>query len=183
MINMTLTRAVSSISREPLTRVDVSVRRTIHVLNDSRAGDSGRVIFTPAANSPYTFSRVPPRAAFREACDESSELQQVGDPEESPLLAHDDLGISRHGVCPLRQNRAHGGDIDLQQEPLAVPVVPLAHADELPSAERMEWMRYGEEPFGRGRSVCIPDRVTSDSSAAASRACGARPRRASCASR
>jgi hypothetical protein len=35
-----------------------------------------------------------------------------------------------------------------------VPVVPLGHTGELPSAERMEWMRHADKARGRDRSVC-----------------------------
>jgi hypothetical protein len=72
--------------------------------------------------------------------DQSGEFQQIRHAKERPLPADDELWIRHHKIRPLRWNRANGGLIDLQQEPSARPVVPLAHARELLAAKRMEWV-------------------------------------------
>ena len=46
---------------------------------------------------------------------QASKFQQVRDPEERPLLPHDDLGIGSNYIYPLRRNRANGLNVDPQQ--------------------------------------------------------------------
>jgi len=69
------------------------------------------------------------------------EFQQIRHAEERTPLADDTLRIRRDEIRPLRWNRADSRLIDAQQEPSAIPVVPLAHARKLLAAERMEWVR------------------------------------------
>ena len=58
--------------------------------------------------------------------------------ERRATRADDDLRIGCDNVRPLRRHRADVIFVDAQQEPRPVAVVPLADADELPSAERVE---------------------------------------------
>jgi hypothetical protein len=83
------------------------------------------------------------------------EFQKIGDPDHRAPLAEDDLGIGRHIIRPLRQYRAHRLFVDPQQEPRTVPVVPLADADKLLSAERMERVRHAYKTHCSGRRACI----------------------------
>jgi hypothetical protein len=41
-----------------------------------------------------------------------------------------------------------------QQEPRPVPVVSLADADELPSAERVKWVGHAHKARARVRTAC-----------------------------
>lgn len=95
--------------------------------------------------------------------DQLRELHQIGDAEDGSALPDGDRGIGCDDVRPLRRDGANSPGIDLQQEPLAVPVVPFADAGELPPAEWVERMRYAYKMRGSCRSVCISDRVTSGS--------------------
>jgi hypothetical protein len=126
-----------------------------------------------------TVIRAAPPVASAEARDQLRELHQVGDSEERSALPDGDLGIRYDGVRPLRWDGANGLGVDLQQEPLAVPVVSLGDAGQLPPAEWVERMRHAHKTRGSIRSICISDRVTSGSRGDGSRRCGARmaPRR------
>jgi hypothetical protein len=73
--------------------------------------------------------------------DEASEFQQIRQAEERLLPTDDNLWVRRHAIRPLRRNRANSYLIDLQQEPSAIPGIPLAYARQLLAAERMEWVR------------------------------------------
>jgi hypothetical protein len=128
-----------------------------------------------------TFVRAAPPVASVEARDQLRELHQVGDSEERSALPDGDFGIRNDGVRPLRWDGADGLGIDLQEEPLAVPIVPLGDAGELPPAERVERVGHAHKTRGSIRSICISDRVTSALTAAPSRSCGATTIR-SCAS-
>ena len=76
------------------------------------------------------------------------ELHQVGDSEDRSALPDGDRGIRHDDVRPLRRDGADSPGIDLQQEPLAVPVIPFADAGELSPAERVERMRYAYKMRG-----------------------------------
>jgi hypothetical protein len=108
-----------------------------------------------------TLVRTAPPVASAEARDQLRELHQVGDSEERSALPDGDLGIRYDRVRPLRWDGANSLGVDLQQEPLAVSVVPLGDAGELPPAERVERMRHAHKTRGSIRSICISDRVTS----------------------
>ncbi len=97
-----------------------------------------------------------------EPCYQPSEFYQVRQPEECSPLAHDDLRIRGNKVRPLRGNRAHDLIFNLQQKPSAVAVIPLAHTDELSSAEGMERMSHPHKVRRCEGRICIQDRVTSD---------------------
>ena len=88
------------------------------------------------------------------------ELHQVCDAEERTFLAEHNLRIKDNKVCPLPWNGANSLIVDLQQEPHAVSVVPLAHTDELLPAEWMERVRYPHKALRSDRRVCILDGVT-----------------------
>jgi hypothetical protein len=99
----------------------------------------------------------PRPVAPAEASYQSSEFHQVGDKEQRTPRTHDDLRIRRNEVRPLRWNGANSLGINLQQQPLAVPVVPRADAGELLPAERVERMRHAHKTRRNGGSICIPD--------------------------
>lgn len=82
-------------------------------------------------------------------------LHKICDPDNRPALADGDLRIGRHVIRPLRRHRAHGLLANLEQEPRAVPVVPLADAYKLLSAERMKWMRHAYKARRCGGRPCI----------------------------
>ena len=82
------------------------------------------------------------------------EFHQVHDAQERTAPAHDQLWVGGDDVCPLQRNRADGRLVELLQESLAVSVVPLADADELLSAERVERMRYAHKVRRSSRRVC-----------------------------
>ena len=69
------------------------------------------------------------------------EIEQIRQAEERTVLAHDDFRIRGGKIGPLRQNRADCHLINLQQQTLAMNVIALAYADELPAAQRMKWVR------------------------------------------
>lgn len=71
------------------------------------------------------------------------------------MLAHDDLRVRSYEIRPLRRNRADSRIIDLQQKTFSIAVVPLAHANELSAAERVERMRDAHKTRGYDRSICI----------------------------
>jgi len=81
--------------------------------------------------------------------------QQVCDPQDRATIAKGDLRIGPHHIRPMRRHRAHGLVVDPEQEPGAVPIVPLADADELLSRERVEWVRHPYKMRCRGRRACI----------------------------
>jgi hypothetical protein len=87
--------------------------------------------------------------------DQAGELQQVCHAEERPLSTDNDLRIRRHEIRPLRGNRTNGRFINLQQEPSAIPGVPLAHARELLAAQWMEWVRNTHKTRRCARTTCI----------------------------
>ncbi|HEX3680185.1 MAG TPA: hypothetical protein VHU90_10730, partial [Galbitalea sp.] len=89
-----------------------------------------------------------------EVRDQLRQLHQVGDSGDGSALPDGDRGIGCDNVRPLRRDGANSPGIDLQQEPLAVPVVPLADAGELPPAEWVERMRYAHKMRGSCRSIC-----------------------------
>ena len=94
-------------------------------------------------NCHYTRSdlRTPGQGKARH---KAGEMHQVHNPEERPPLSHDDFGVGRGNVGPLRRNGANRSVIDAQQEALAATVMTLADADELSTAEWVKGMRYAK---------------------------------------
>ena len=86
---------------------------------------------------------------------QSGKLQKIRHPEECATLADDDLGIGRDDIRPLPRYRADAIVVDAQQEPRAVPVVPLAYADQLPPAERVERVRHSHKTRRCVGRACI----------------------------
>ena len=127
----------------------------IPLLRHSGELASGVFAFTHAAEFALRAIARLHRVASTEAIHESCEFHQVCDAEERATLADDDLGMRRNEVRPLPRNRANGLIVDLQQEPHAVSVVPLTHADESSSAQWMEWMCYTHKERRRDGNVCI----------------------------
>jgi hypothetical protein len=92
---------------------------------------------------------------FHQSVHQFSEPYQICDPEDRAALAKRDLRIGRHDIRPPRQHRAYGLVVDAEQKPRPVPVVPLAHADKLPPAEWVEWVRHAHKTRCREGSACI----------------------------
>jgi hypothetical protein len=97
------------------------------------------------------------RLTFAQLLYQPGEFQQIHHAKECTLRADNDLRIRSNEICPLRRNRADDPLIDLQQEPSARPVVPLAHARELLAAEGMEWVRDAHKTRRCDRSACTLD--------------------------
>ena len=91
---------------------------------------------------------------FDEARHQVGEREEISNPEHRAALAKDDLWIGRDDVGPLPRYRAEVLLVDAQQEPRPVPVVPLANADKLPSAERVERVGHAHKTRGRVRRAC-----------------------------
>lgn len=83
------------------------------------------------------------------------ELPKIDNPCHGAPVPDGDLRIERHFVRPLRRHRADRFLVHLQQQPRTVPVVPLADADKLPPAERVEWVRHAHKTRCRRRNACI----------------------------
>jgi len=97
-----------------------------------------------------------PRITLAELIYQAFEFQQIRHAEERTILAYDDLRIGSNELRPLRRNRADRDIIDSEQETSSVTVVSLAHASDLPAAERMEWMRDAHKTHRWDRSSCTP---------------------------
>ena len=82
------------------------------------------------------------------------ERQEIGDANQRAAPAQDDLGIRGDEVGPLARHRADAIPLDAQQQPRAVPVVALADARELPSAERVEGVRHEHKARAHLRRAC-----------------------------
>lgn len=87
---------------------------------------------------------------------EAGQFEEVRDAQERASITHRNLRIRCDHVCPLRRHGANGRFINLQQEPLAIAVVALANAGELPSAEWVERVGDAHKACRRDRNVCIP---------------------------
>ena len=138
----------------------------------ANASLSGVISLTLAAQSPLHFIRHLPHTAAAEAGYQLRQRDQVSDSAKRTPIAENDLRVRGHDVRPLPRNGAKSVLVDLQQEPPAGPVGSLAYADELLSAEGMERVRDPHKVRRRNRTICILNRVTSASSADASRRCG-----------
>lgn len=63
------------------------------------------------------------------------------------------LGDVLANVGPLRRNRANRAVVNSQQQPLALPVIAFANADELPTGERMKGMGHADKLRGSDGNV------------------------------
>jgi hypothetical protein len=104
---------------------------------------------------PYRSFSSPRQTTSFEAIHQAREFQQVNYAKYRPLLAHDNLRIWSDNIGPLRRNGANGMIVDLQQQSHPIPVVPLAHARQLPSAKRVERMSDAHKTRRWNRSICI----------------------------
>ncbi len=95
------------------------------------------------------------RLAALETRDQTGELQQIADAEVRARPAEDYLDIWRSEVGPLRGNGAERRGIDLEQESPAVAVEPLAHTNEHPTCERMEWVGDADKTCRRAGDPCF----------------------------
>ena len=95
-----------------------------------------------------------PRIRPAELIYQASEFQYIRHAEERTILAYDDLRIGSDEIRPLRRNRADRDIIDPEQETSSITVVSLAHASDLPAAERMERMRDAHKMHRWDRSTC-----------------------------
>ena len=100
----------------------------------------------------------PPR---RKLLDMTGQPHEVDHPKSRPSSPYDDLWIRGRSIGPLWGNRADRALVDAQQEPLAGPVMTLAHADELPVGERMEGVGHADKLRRSEGTVCFRWRVTS----------------------
>ena len=113
--------------------------------------------FTYAAEFTLHLLGLLHRLPSTQLLDQPGEFHQIRQAEQRTLFPYDELRVRCHEICPLRWNRADGCLIDLQQEPSAIPVVPLAYARELLAAEGMEWMRDAHKTRRCDRSACTLD--------------------------
>jgi hypothetical protein len=86
--------------------------------------------------------------------DQVGKLQQISNSERRATLADHDLWIGRNHVGPLPWHRVNVVLVNAQQEPRPVPVVSLADAGELPSAERVKWVGHAYKVRVRVRRAC-----------------------------
>lgn len=103
----------------------------------------------------FVFTRLRPTLLPDESGHQLGKLQKIWNAQHPAALAHHDLRIERNRIRPVPRDRADAIVVDAQQEPRAVPVVPLADADETLAAERMERVRYLHKTRGRARRACI----------------------------
>jgi hypothetical protein len=99
-------------------------------------------------------TRQPPTLLVNEPCHEVGEPQEIAHAKQRAALAEDDLRIWDDDVRPLPRHRADTVFVDPQQQPRSVSVGALAGADELPSVERMEWVRHADKAHARVRRAC-----------------------------
>jgi len=128
-----------------------------------KRGRIGIISITYAAQFSLHVIERPLRAVSTEAGHQLCELYQISDTKERPPIADDDLRVRGDEVRPLRRNRANGLIVAPQQQPCAIPVVPLAYANEPLSAEWMERMRYPHKLRRRDGNTCLLNRVTRSS--------------------
>jgi hypothetical protein len=96
--------------------------------------------FTIAAKLTLRIVWLLPPITLAELIYQAFEFQQIRHAEKRTILAYDDLRIGSNEIRPLRRNRADRDIIAPEQETSSVTVVSLAHASDLPAAERMERM-------------------------------------------
>ena len=102
----------------------------------------------------FCLTRPEPTLLSDESRHQVGQLQKICDANERPALADDDLWVGCDDVRPLPRHRAHAFIVDAQQEPRAVPVVPLTDADELLAAERVERVRHAYKTCRRVGRAC-----------------------------
>jgi hypothetical protein len=95
-----------------------------------------------------------PALLLDEARHQVGKLQEIGNPNKRATLADDGLWIGCDDVGPLPRHRANVILVDAQEEPRPVPVIPLADADELPSAKGMERVGHAHKARPRVRRTC-----------------------------
>ena len=104
----------------------------------------GTNCFTYAAYLALHSAGFSERLSDNQARHQTGEFHQVRNSEQPPL-SHEDFGIRRSHVGPLRRNRANGSVVHTQQKSLAEPVMAFADADKLPPAKGMERMNYADK--------------------------------------
>ena len=110
-------------------------------INQTTASTCGVFLFTRAAKLTLRIVWPLPRITLADLIYQAFEFQQIRHAEERTILAYDDLRIGSNAIRPLRRDRADRDIIDPEQETSSVTVVSLAHASDLPAAERVERMR------------------------------------------
>jgi hypothetical protein len=101
-----------------------------------------------------SFTLVGPGLLLDEPRYQVGKLQQISHSKRRATLADHDLWIGCEHIGPLPWHRADVVIVHAQQEPRPVPVVSLADADELPSAERMKWVGHPHKARVRVRRAC-----------------------------
>jgi hypothetical protein len=97
----------------------------------------------------------PSRRASPEARHQLCQLDQVADPAQGTRLPEHDLRVRRHKVRPLPRNGPDAIVAAPQQNSPAGATRPLAYANELLSAQRMERVRHPHKVRRRNRILCI----------------------------
>lgn len=103
-----------------------------------------------------TITRRPSVSLLHQPRYQFGEFDEIRNHAQRAASANDNLRIRCNQVGPLLRHRANLILVDAQQEPCPVPVVPLADADELPPAERVEWVGHAHKARVRVRDACIP---------------------------
>ena len=95
--------------------------------------NGGIIIFTPLVRSR---SRSP-----QEILHQIGKLHPVGHAQKQAPFTHHDFRIRAPEIGPSHGNRPNPAAIRLQQKPLPVAIVPLAHAAQLPPEQWVKRMR------------------------------------------
>jgi hypothetical protein len=103
----------------------------------------------------FSFTLHRASSLLHQSAHEFGEFKKIDDRDYRAPVPQGPLWIGCHFVRPLRWHRANGIVVDLQQQPRAVPIVPLADADKLPAAERVEGVRHPHKMRCLRGSGCI----------------------------
>jgi hypothetical protein len=88
-----------------------------------------------------SFTARRPTSLADKPFDQLGKLEEVRKRHERSPAADHEFGIGHDEIGPLRRHRGNPISVDAEQQPRAVSVVSLADADELPPAQRVEWVR------------------------------------------
>lgn len=94
------------------------------------------------------------RAVLHKPGDHFGEPHEIRHPEKRAPSTDDELRVGRNDIGPLPRHRAHAFVVHAEQEPRPVPVVALADADKLLSAQRVEGMGHQHKARACVRRAC-----------------------------
>jgi hypothetical protein len=109
----------------------------------------GIITFTPLARSRH---RSP-----QEVLHQISKLHPVGHAQQQASFTHHDFGIRARKIGPSHGNRPNPAAVRLQQKPLAIAIVSLAHAAQLPLEQWMKRVRDTHKLLICGGRGCTSD--------------------------